>query len=67
VDANPQLQAAQWTRLTGATNAPSAGEETEPLELDHRVAIHRCSPACSWTTPPTTPEEVMATAPVPDP
>jgi hypothetical protein len=42
VDANPQLRAAQWTPLVGTTNAPSTGEEAEPPELDHRVAIHRC-------------------------
>jgi hypothetical protein len=43
VDANPQVRAAQWTRLAGTTNAPAASQEAELLELGHQVAIHRWS------------------------
>jgi hypothetical protein len=38
---HPQLRAAEWTRLSGTTNAPSAAEEAEALELDRHVAMHR--------------------------
>jgi hypothetical protein len=38
----PQLRAAEWTRLSGSTNAPTAAEEAEALELGGRVAIFRC-------------------------
>ena len=31
----------EWTRLGGATNAPSGAEETELLELGRRVAMER--------------------------
>ena len=41
VDANPQLRPAEWTRLAGTTNAPSAGEEAELQELGRRVAQER--------------------------
>jgi hypothetical protein len=37
----PQLRAAQWTRRSGTTNAPSAAEEAEALELGRQVAMHR--------------------------
>ena len=30
---HPQLRAAEWTRLSGTTNAPTAAEEAEALEL----------------------------------
>jgi hypothetical protein len=41
VDANPQLRPAEWTRLSGSTNAPAASEEAEALELGRRVAMER--------------------------
>ena len=31
----------EWTRLGGTTNAPSASEEAEALELGRRVAQER--------------------------
>ena len=31
----------EWTRWDGTTNAPSAFEEAELLELGRRVTIHR--------------------------
>jgi hypothetical protein len=36
-----QLRAAEWTRLSGTTNAPTAAEEAEALELGRQVAMHR--------------------------
>ena len=36
------MKAQEWTRYSGTTNAPSAEEEAELLELGRRVAIHRC-------------------------
>ena len=36
------MYAKEWTRFGGTTNAPSAQEEAELLELGRRVAIHRC-------------------------
>ena len=37
----PPAAAAEWTRLAGTTNAPSAAEEAEALELDRQVARQR--------------------------
>jgi hypothetical protein len=58
---HPQLRATEWTRLSGTTNAPSAAEEAEALELGRQW---RCTAATSRscsTTPPTTPEEAAMT------
>ena len=38
---HPRLRAAEWIRLSGMTNAPSASEEAELLELGRQVAMHR--------------------------
>ena len=38
---HPQLRATEWTRLSGTTNAPTAAEEAEALELGRQVAMHR--------------------------
>ena len=38
---HPQLRATEWTRLSGRTNAPTAAEEAEALELGRQVAMHR--------------------------
>jgi hypothetical protein len=38
---HPQLRAAEWTRLSGTNNAPTAAEEAEALELGRHVAMHR--------------------------
>jgi hypothetical protein len=35
------MKAQEWTRCAGTTNAPSAGEEAELLELGRRVAQER--------------------------
>ena len=35
------MDAQEWTRFDGTTNAPSATEEAELLELGHRVAQER--------------------------
>ena len=37
----PQLRATEWTQLSGTTNAPTAAEEAEALELGRQVAMHR--------------------------
>jgi hypothetical protein len=36
-----ELRAAEWTRLSGTTNAPTAAEEAEAVELGRQVAMHR--------------------------
>jgi hypothetical protein len=38
---HPQLRAAEWTWVSGTTNAPTAAEEAEALELGRQVAMHR--------------------------
>jgi len=38
---HPQLRATEWTRRSGTTNAPTAAEEAEALELGRQVAMHR--------------------------
>ena len=38
---HPQLRPTEWTRWSGTTNAPSASEEAEALELGRQVAMHR--------------------------
>jgi hypothetical protein len=35
------VHAQEWTRYGGTTNAPSASEEAELLELGRRVAMER--------------------------
>ena len=36
-----RLRAAEWTRPSGTTNAPTAAEEAEALELGRHVAMQR--------------------------
>ena len=35
------MTAQEWTWFSGTTNAPSAAEEAEALELGRHVAMHR--------------------------
>ena len=35
------MRPTEWTRDHGTTNAPSASEEAEALELGRHVAMHR--------------------------
>ena len=37
----PPAAGSGWTRLSGTTNAPTAAEEAEALELGRQVAMHR--------------------------
>jgi hypothetical protein len=49
------MDAQEWTRLSGTTNAPSGPQEAELLELGRRVAQERGYQTVLSTTPPTTP------------
>ena len=48
---HPQPRAAEWTRLSGTTNAPGASEEAELLELGRRVAMERGYQSVLWDDP----------------
>jgi hypothetical protein len=45
------LRAAEWTRLSGTTNAPTAAEEAEALELGRQVAMQRGSQSVLFDDP----------------